>query len=459
MPCPSIGADDDFGAQLIAKLLLPQVKRACSEKLVVVKMRVDEQDFHDDRAIRTHPRSTGEWQVVLPRPINFQAYTLCVMAKSKIEKPLPVLGIMSGTSIDSVDYALCEVTLESVRLRDYWQVNFPKQLQAQLHAIARNSATSYETGQAHHDLGRFYVAGALRGSGKIKPQLIGLHGQTVYHNPDKKSPATLQLGEPVYLTEALRAPVINNFRVADLAAGGQGAPLATLFHKVVFGQAGKHVCVNNLGGISNVTSLNWRRGTKPRVLAFDTGPANMLMDLCIREITGGKQDYDRGGKWAAKGKVAEALLASWLEHPYFAMKPPKSTGRELFGEPFFRKAQKQMQASKLSPEDQVATLTEFTARSLALNYRLHLRSRPELVALAGGGAANPFLVRRITEALRVDNPTVTVKTSDALGWSAQSIEPAAFALLAYYRWMGMPGNLPETTGAKRAVLCGQITEP
>src|SRR5204863_4387225 len=136
--------------------------------------------------------------------------------------------------------------------------------------------------QLHHDLGRFYAQHAACGK---RPDYLGLHGQTVFHNPDKKTPATLQLGEPSYLVERLGVPAVSNFRSADIAAGGQGAPLATIFHKFVFAKKGQHICVNNLGGISNVTSIDWRKGTEPRMVAFDTGPANVLIDLAMREFT------------------------------------------------------------------------------------------------------------------------------------------------------------------------------
>ena len=355
-----------------------------------------------------------------------------------------VLGIMSGTSIDSVDYALCDVRGERIRLRDYWQVKFPGSLRARLHKAAAGQANSYDVGQLHHDLGRFYAAHA-RG----KPALVGLHGQTIFHNPVRGRSATLQLGEPAWLAQSLIVPVVNNFRAADLAAGGQGAPLATMFHRVVFAEPGKHVCVNNLGGISNVTSLDWRRGKTPGVLAFDTGPANILINLTMRHFTKGKLEMDRDGQWAAKGAADERLLKEWLRLPYFRKAPPKSTGRELFGEPFLRSH------LAMDRHDLIATLTEFTARSIAMNYKLHLPSTPHRVVLAGGGAANPSLV----SALKRNLPRTEIISAEEQGWPLQAIEPAAFALLAHLRFHNQPGNLPSTTGATRPVLLGQITSP
>jgi anhydro-N-acetylmuramic acid kinase len=362
-----------------------------------------------------------------------------------------VLGIMSGTSVDGVDYALCEVTRGSVRLRRRWTRKFPVTLQRRVHAAAANEATAYELAQLHHDLGRLYA----RQAKELGPRadLIGLHGQTIFHNPGP-SPATLQIGEPSYLAEALRVPVIHNFRCADIAAGGQGAPLATLFHQVVFAKRGHHICLNNLGGISNVTSLDWHHGKQPRVLAFDTGPANVLMDLAMRDFTRGEQSFDRDGAWASQGTVYEPLLSRWLAHPYFKKSPPKSTGREFFGESFWRAEQGRIRAARLSKFDVLATLTEFTERSIVMSYERHLRAMPESIILCGGGAKNLFLTQRIATAL----PMVRVLTSDQVGWPPEAIEPAAFALLAYYRWNRMPANLPETTGANRAILLGQITE-
>ncbi len=374
-------------------------------------------------------------------------------------KPLFVLGIMSGTSIGSVDYALCSIGEKGVVLKSHWQSKFPRLLQDRLQHAAQGMTSSHQLAQLHHDLGRFYAGQAAYGMGEAKLDLVGLHGQTVFHNPAQGRPATFQLGEPAYLVEKLRVPVVSNFRAADMAAGGQGAPLATLFHKLVFADRSRHVCVNNLGGISNVTSIDWREGREPRIIAFDTGPANMLIDLAIRRLTGGRKQFDENGTWARRGVVSEGLLGRWLQDPYFAKTPPKSTGRELFGESFLEPALTEMNDLGFSKFDMLATLTEFTACSLALSYRLHLKAMPHRVILAGGGAANSHLVASIHKQLLRWNSNVQLETSEQLGWPIQSIEPAAFALLAYYRLRRMAGNIPSTTGAKRSALLGQITEP
>lgn len=367
-----------------------------------------------------------------------------------------VLGIMSGTSLDGVDYVVCSIARRgAMQFEKHWHAAFPRRLKERLFQAATGEARAHEVGQLHHDLGRFYAKGALR----EKIDLVGLHGQTIFHRPHRSSPATLQIGEPAYLAEALKAPVVANFRAADLAAGGQGAPLATIFHRHVFARKGAHVAVNNLGGISNVTSLDWRKGAQPRVLAFDTGPANMLIDLAARAASAGQQACDRGGSLARRGSVCEELVQAWLSHPFFKARPPKSTGREMFGSQFFAQCEREANERELSAADLAASLTELTAQSLALNYRLHLPAIPDDVVLCGGGAENPYLRERIAGALRVLRSDVVVRSSAELGWTPQVIEAAAFALLAWLRWNDQAGNLPETTGAAGPRLLGQIVGP
>jgi anhydro-N-acetylmuramic acid kinase len=365
-----------------------------------------------------------------------------------------VLGIMSGTSIDGVDYALCDISAKRIELLKLWSRAFPKSLKRRLHAAATNECSAHELAQLHHDLGRCYAkqAQALRASA----QLVALHGQTVFHNPAPRNRATLQIGEPAYLAEKLRVPVVSNFRAADIAAGGHGAPLAPLFHVFAFGRPGQHVCVNNLGGISNVTSIDWR-GKHPLITAFDTGPGNVLLDLAVRELTNGRATFDRNGRFAARGRANEELLARWLKHPFFAKKPPKSTGRELFGEPFWLAEHSHLRG--LSIADILATLTQFTARTIGFSYQRHLSCPPTSVLLCGGGAKNPILIRAIgDEILKLKNG-ITSTSVEELGWPTSAIEPAAFALLAYCRWAGVSLDIPPWTGARSLTLGGQITLP
>jgi len=379
-------------------------------------------------------------------------------------RELRVVGVMSGTSIDGVDCALCRCTPDQAELIRMWSARFPSALARRLQATARGESTAWECGQLHHDLGRFYAEVIARGLGSDPADAIGLHGQTVFHQPSHPA-ATWQIGEPAWIAERVRIPVVSNFRAADLAAGGQGAPLATLFHRVAFARPGEWTAVQNLGGIGNVTAIDSSdRSVPPRILAFDTGPANLLLDLAMRRVTAGRLTYDEGGRRASRGRVDEARLARWLEHPFFRRSPPKSTGREQFGEAFLEAILADWpEAMANRGTHLLATLTEFTARSIAENYRLHLplpkgRVRARLI-LTGGGAANVHLTGRIGVAIRGSHPFIHSVTSDELGWPPQAIEPAAFALLAAYRLWGLPGNLPETTGAAGPRLLGQISEP
>jgi anhydro-N-acetylmuramic acid kinase len=370
-----------------------------------------------------------------------------------------VLGIMSGTSLDGVDYALCEISEASIKLKRMWSVEYPAELKAKLMAAASDNLSSYGLSQLHHDLGRFYAQKAPN----VGFDYIGLHGQTIFHNPTKNTGATFQLGEPAYLAARFGVPVVNQFRTMDLALGGQGAPLATLFHREVFARKNLNVAVNNLGGISNVTYLPKAGG---KILSFDTGPANILIDGAVAHFTKRKLTYDKNGDYARRGIAHTGLIERWLKHPFFTKRPPKSTGREEFSFLFLKKALAECQKLKLDSHSAVATLTGFTAASLALNYEKHLPQWPDVVVLCGGGSQNPTLVKAISYALRERQwltqksksaKPIEVVTSAQWGWPTQSIEASAFALLAYRTINHRAGNIPQTTGAKRAAVLGSIT--
>jgi len=368
-----------------------------------------------------------------------------------------VLGIMSGTSLDGVDYVICRLAGSgNISFQEHWHKCFPPLLQEQLQSAAEGKLLSHQLGQLHHDLGRFYAHGVSSGK---KIELAGLHGQTIFHNPDQPSPATLQLGEPAYLAAALKVPVVSNFRANDLAMRGQGAPLATMFHLNVFAEKGRHIAVNNLGGISNVTSIDWRSGKIPRIMAFDTGPANILMNIAASHFSRGASSFDQDGILASKGAVHQGLLEKWLKHSFIAKRPPKSTGRELFGQSFLQKFLNDKAKTRMRKEDLFATLAEFTAKSIARNYQLHLTSFPDKVILCGGGASNPFLFARIAAALKEFRTDVRIASSATEGWDPNVIEASAFALLAWLSWNGVPGNIPSTTGATKPCILGQLTWP
>lgn len=371
---------------------------------------------------------------------------------------MTVLGLMSGTSLDGVDAALCRITADGrVTLADLWSAKFPPALRRRLVAAAAGRADAWETGRLHHDLGRFYARAATRGLRGRRVDAAGLHGQTIFHQPPPRR-ATFQLGSPAWLAEALRVPVVADFRAADLAAGGQAAPLATRFHRQVFARRGRLVAVQNLGGIGNVTALDWRdrRRAAPAVLAFDTGPANLPLDLAAAHVSGGRLACDRNGRLALAGRADARLVARWLRDPFLRRPPPKSTGRERYGEPFFRRALADATSAGVADADLLATLTDYVAATVAENYRRHLPGPPAEVVVCGGGADNPALLAALRRTL--PESTAVLSCRDA-GWPVKAVEPAAFALLAWLRLQGRPGNLPATTGARRAVRCGAVWQP
>lgn len=412
--------------------------------------------------------SRRRWALICGSPgFPIESHLPNPILAGSVKIPLRIVGVMSGTSIDGVDCALCSCRPGGIQLVRMWSRSFPKALALRLHSTARGEAKSWECGQLHHDLGRFYADAIARGLRGESIDAVGLHGQTVFHQP-RRPAATWQIGEPAWIAERLGVPVVSNFRSADLAAGGQGAPLATLFHKIAFARPGTWTAIQNLGGIGNVTLIDASASSSPdhppRILSFDTGPANVLLDLATRLVSNGSAAFDRNGRRAAAGTIDSTRLAAWLRHPFFRKAPPKSTGRELFGEPFLRGILADWpDATRDDGIHLLATLAEFTARSVAENYRRHLpvppAGIPARVILAGGGAANPHLVRRIEAALQPVLPTLSLGTSDDLGWPRQAIEPAAFALLAAGHLWGVPGNLPETTGAAGPRILGQLTMP
>ncbi len=369
------------------------------------------------------------------------------------KKDLKVLGIMNGTSLDGIDFVFTIVKKSNsakkppkISYISHKTFSFPQALKNKLKSAARHDLKVNELSLLHHELGRFYAAcfGRLKSNQK-KIDLIGLHGQTVFHQAPN---ATMQIGESSYLSVVSKTPVISDFRVSDMALGGQGAPIASLFHQVIFIDKKSRVSMHNLGGISNLSLISSKGVEK----AFDTGPANMLMDLCMQHITKGKTHFDKNGLLASQGLVRLDQVGNLLKHPYFKMKPPKSCGREEFGEAFLKKFMRE--SSKLSAADKMATLSEFTAWSIALSYQKYLKRLPEKIIFCGGGANNKHLLKRIQNLL----PEVKIQTTADYGWPVSCVEGAAFALLAAYKAWGLNSNLHRTTGASRPTSMGKITE-
>lgn len=354
------------------------------------------------------------------------------------------LGIMNGTSLDGVDYVQIEYNLktEKIQFSQEKAFAFPAALRKRLMQATQHNLNVAELAELHYDLGRFY-AQCYR---KLPPSMkrnhvIGLHGQTVYH---RGGYATLQIGEGSFLALESATAVIQDFRAADIAASGQGAPLATYFHHFVFARKSKNICIHNLGGISNVTVLKGERVLQ----SFDTGPANMLLDLHMQKS--GHKKFDDEGRLARSGRADLDLVNQMLEHKFFKKKPPKSCGREEFGEKFLEQFLKQAKA--LSTRDRQATLTIFTAISIVEAYIHFVKTTPDEIIFCGGGARNKFLI----ECIKNFMPEVKIATVDDYGWSLSSIEGAAFALMALKNLLGDKTNLPQTTGARKSVQLGKL---
>jgi len=361
------------------------------------------------------------------------------------------IGLMSGTSLDGVDAVLADFSGPRCKVRHHQSAPLAPALKAEL--LALNNAGHNELHRAAlaaNTLVRLYahtVHALLEGSNVPASAVaaIGAHGQTVRHRPQAFDGTgyTLQLNNPALLAELTGITVVADFRSRDVAAGGQGAPLVPAFHQHLLGQADADMLVLNIGGISNLSVL--QAGGK--VLGFDCGPGNALMDHWCQAHTG--EPFDRSGAWAASGTVLPGLLAQMLSEPYLHQPPPKSTGRDLFNSHWLQAQLRTWQSAQ--PQDVQATLTELTAVSCAqaaLQYGPHSRQ----LAVCGGGARNNHLVQRLQAAL----PEVQVKVSDAYGMDAQQMEAAAFAWLARQSLRGAAGNLQSVTGARGARVLGAI---
>lgn len=356
------------------------------------------------------------------------------------------LGLMSGTSADGVSLALAEVGGGRLRVLAHDTRPYPKALRARILRAAGASAP--ELALLNFDLGRAF-AGAAKAflRRKPRPAVAGSHGQTVIHLPDAERPATLQLGEPSFLAEALRIPVVSDFRPRDMAAGGQGAPLAPFLDEYLFGD-GPPRALQNLGGIGNVALV----GRGVRTLGFDTGPGNCLIDAAVARLSKGRRAFDRDGRLAARGRPDEAKARALLGLPFFARKPPKSLDRSAFGEGFLSRRFGALLARR--PADAVATITLFTALSVADAYRRFLPlGRLKEVVVSGGGALNPVLMRFLAEALR---PLPVVSCAER-GLPPLAKEPALIALMAALAVQGRTNHAPRATGAAGARILGKIT--
>ena len=387
-----------------------------------------------------------------------------------------VIGLISGTSVDGIDAALVEITGTDVDLKIALLAGttypYPETLREQILQVCAGAAVSMAELAELDDAIALQFAQAARDIQADHPpaDLIGSHGQTVYHRPPVKpgnQPTvetlprtslgyTLQLGRGELIAHLTGIKTVSNFRAADMAAQGQGAPLVPKVDAYLLSSPTQHQCVQNIGGIGNVTYLPARQGDWiDRVCGWDTGPGNTLLDLAVQHFTGGSQTYDQDGNWAASGTPCDALVEQWLQQDYFQIAPPKSTGRELFGWDYFNQCLAASEAYNLTPTDLLATLTELTIRSIIMSYQNFLPQMPQRVLLCGGGSRNLYLKQRLSDQLG----SIPVVTTDAAGVSADFKEAIAFAVLAHWRHLGIPGNLPKVTGANSAVLLGNVYPP
>jgi anhydro-N-acetylmuramic acid kinase len=416
-----------------------------------------------------------------------------------------VIGLISGTSVDGIDAALVEISGSTTDLRADLIAGqtypYSPELRDRILALCAGKAVSMaDLADLDDTIARCFAAAAIAiQSGHPLAHLIGSHGQTVFHRPPSPplplSPSplgySLQLGRGALIAHLTGITTISNFRIADIAAGGQGAPLVPPIDVCLLSHPSYNRCVQNIGGIGNVTYLpkaecrmqnaeereegetgRQEDGDKERqvssplphspslplspspssILGWDTGPGNALIDLAVYQLSRGEQTYDRDGAWAASGTPCRELVNQWLQQDFFQQPPPKSTGRELFGAEYFQECLQDAEPYALSPADILATLTELTAASIAHSYRSFLPQMPDQVLLCGGGSKNLYLQQRLQWYLE----TVSVLTTDAAGLNADFKEAIAFAVLAYWRQQEIPGNLPEVTGASHSVLLGEI---
>jgi len=396
-----------------------------------------------------------------------------------VMKSMVVAGVMSGTSADGVDVAVCRISparvkggTPVVKLLGHVGVGYPKAVRAAvLGAMDADAISVAELARLNWLLGEVYADAVEKAQETVgvKVGLVGCHGQTVYHQGaaekylGKTLRVTWQVGEASVIAERVRVPVVSDFRPGDVAAGGQGAPLVPMLDYCMFRAAKVSRVLLNLGGIGNLTAIPAGAGFDG-VMAFDTGPGNMVIDACMRRLY--EREFDRDGAVARSGRVLRDVVEKILQEGYFSALPPKSCGREQFGEAFvsrFVALCRKAVGNEDRDEDVLATATALTAASIVDAYRRFVWGHvgkaaplsPVEFVVAGGGAKNDALMGTLRDGL--ESLKVTVRMMEELGVPAQAKEGVAFALLAWLSWNGLPGNVPAATGARRAVVLGKVS--
>jgi anhydro-N-acetylmuramic acid kinase len=384
-------------------------------------------------------------------------------------KGMTVAGIMSGTSADGIDVAVVRIAPGKLRpkltLLAHEGFRFPSALRrAILAAMNADSISTAELARLNWRLGLAYTEAvqATVKQHKVKLDLIGCHGQTLYHQArpaayaGRRFACTWQAGETAMIAAALGVPVVSNFRPADMAAGGQGAPLVPLLDYVLFADAKRGRVLQNIGGIANLTAIP-AGAVADQVIAFDTGPGNMVIDALTQQLFA--KPFDRNGALAASGTVLEPVLAAELRNPYYKLKPPRTAGREQFGRAYVTEFLVKCHSESTRPEDALATATALTAETIASSYRrfVHAKMRKSSIdyIVSGGGARNTTLMAML--ARRLESLGCELAASEEFGLPVEAKEAAAFALLAWQTWHRLPGNVPAATGATKAMILGQVT--
>ena len=386
-------------------------------------------------------------------------------------RTMRVLGLMSGTSADGVDVALARISGAPprivARLENFATLPFPPALRGAVLRIAEGRPTTTgEISQLNFALGEVFARAALAALKRfrVSPRrvdLIGSHGQTVYHQGRPsvfpgagRVASTLQIGEPAILAARTGITTVGDFRPADMAAGGQGAPLVPFVDYLLYRDARRGRVALNLGGIGNVTVIP--PAARPEdVFAFDTGPGNMVIDALVRHFTRGRRSFDRDARLARQGRALPQLLNALLGDAYFHRPPPKSAGREQYGEPYLRRVLAWGRKHRAQTADMFCTATLLTTLSIVDAYHRWVRPRAEVhqLIVSGGGAHNPLILAQLQTAL----PRIDVRTAGELGVPEDAKEAFAFAILAYETFHGRPANLPSATGANYPAILGKVS--
>lgn len=375
------------------------------------------------------------------------------------------LGIMSGTSADGIDVALVRVSGRTASLENFAAFPFPAAVQKAILQLAEGRpATTGAISQLNFLLGEIFAAAALAACRKFRVSparidVIGSHGQTVFHQGKpalflgRSVASTLQIGEPSVIAARTGITTVGDFRPADMAEGGQGAPLVPFVDFLLYRHARMSRAALNIGGIANVTVIP-AGATLENVFAFDTGPGNMVIDALVRHFTRGRKKFDRNAEIAAKGRVLPGLLQALLRDKYFSRLPPKTAGREQYGQSYARTLLSHQEARRAAPEDVVRTATILTALSILDSFHRWVAPKAQIEELivSGGGARNPLLRAQIESGLKA----IRVRDAAELGVPGDAKEAFAFAVLAHETMHRRPANVPGATGANRAVVLGKV---